>query len=335
MIRVNCQYNVGGFRLFKLFLNQEQPCILSDLAEQSCDAPAAAMKYINVEGAKAVYQKMEDGQYVFIIRSIPSIHYDDAGRATQCAAIISGDSSDKRIMDNIVIAALNNIAEFEQFFSSLFAFTDDRNVGYDASALTEYIKDKQSEKRYEGHSKLLKVTSKSSGIILFVPKSNDWQNPAVQDKVFRLLHISESDLKNAIVLTHEELSNLTNLLTITTIVIEDDGDDDKGKDTGNGGEDEGKKDPKDPGNPDDSKGKGQGGEVVITGETKGPQNTQKDLKFYLLKCYALLSVYIDAWEYVLKKHKGQVPKWEKAFIFSHIIILLLVIILIIVKINCK
>lgn len=308
MVRVNCQYNVGGFRLFKLFYGKEQEYILSEKAEYSCDAPKEVLVYINVDGCKCVYQHTDDGQYVFIVRGIPSIHHDDYGRATECAVIFSGDEGNRKTMDNIAINILNNIEEFQSFFTSLFRFSQGLNVAYDGDKLSEYISEMSKPKKYIGDSKLKRVVDKKGKLILFVPKSNDWSNYAVQEKVCRMLRINAADLKSAIVLTQSDLQAQADSLTIQTIEVTDTHDEHES------GE-----------NKNEESGDQNSTGVVVQTDVTGADNASVS---FLSCMHDILSSYIEAWTWILYK-KGKEPKCAKAFVTVHVLVVLLMLILII------
>lgn len=307
MIRVNCQYNVGGFRLFKLCYNQEMEYLLSEKAEHSTDAPIESLKYVNTAGVKFVYQHLESGEYVIVLTNIDSIYCDDSGRPTKSAVIFSSDASERNTMDNIALDILNNQERFEQFFSNLFSFYNGFNVRYNGEKIAEYIQEMQKEKTYAGESQFLKILKRTTDILCLIPIYASWSKD-VQEKISRELSLNPQWYKKAFVLTSEQWATEQNSLIISEKLIEK------------------KEEKAEQATVDEDT-------TVTTSQLQKKPDVpvEKDncnWRLYLGVCLSALSAYITAWKWLTNKKKDSDPVLMKAFIVSQIIILILLVILI-------
>lgn len=307
MIRVNCQYNVGGFRLFKLCYNQEREYLLSEEAEHSIDAPIEALKYVNIAGIKFVYQHLASGGYVIVITDIDSIYTDDAGRATKSAVIFSADATERDTMDNIAIDILNDRKRFELFFSNLFSFYHGFNIRYDGEKIAEYIQEMQKKKNYDGEASFMRIFKKSSDILCLIPIYASWTKD-VQEKIARELSLDSQWFKKALILTSELWDKEQRLLTITNEAVED--------------QDVTKK-PAEETQLVESKGED------LVGDFEFHDKPEKRSKWQIIVdvCLAALTYYFKSWSGVIKKRELEKSVLMQAFIVSQVIIGILLIIL--------
>lgn len=200
MIRTYAYYSFGGYRIYKIDGKENE--LLDDskevTAEHYLDYMEDAALFFDRGGSKVVYRSIRE-KLVLTVKEIPSLNKDSDGRPVKCAVQFIGDSSDRKVMDNMAISICSAMQDFEEFFASLFFRRG--GFGIQGEKLAEYIASFDRKMDFLGNSPLLGIPEIKGDLILFVPLSESFiRDSFVRKKTMSELKFTDAELKKCIVI---------------------------------------------------------------------------------------------------------------------------------------
>lgn len=212
MIQVYCQYSFGGYRIYKIDGIAEEPLGMSKevTIDNSLGYPDGAEIFFDRGGTKVAYRHLGD-KLVLSVKEIPSLDRDSDGRPINCAVQFIGDPDDRCTLDNMSISICNDLKAFEHFFAGLFYIRSGFRI--EGDKLSGYISSFERKIQFSGESPLLKIKTKKSEVILFVPLSDSFVNDSfVRTKTMEELQFSAADMKQCLIIPYSELAHIQGLL---------------------------------------------------------------------------------------------------------------------------
>lgn len=122
MIRYYCQFSYGGFRVFRINGEADEPLTQQEVTKnERRDFPELCEYYFDNGGVKLLYRKVTDGKIALILREIPGPTSDTDGTPIKTAIQFVGDEEDRDMLNNMCLYLIANLNSFEKRFAEMFS----------------------------------------------------------------------------------------------------------------------------------------------------------------------------------------------------------------------
>ena len=183
MIRYYCQFSYGGFRVFRINGEADEPLTQQEVTKnERRDFPELCEYYFDNGGVKLLYRKVTDGKIALILREIPGPTSDTDGTPIKTAIQFVGDEDDWDALNKMCLYLITNLNSFEKRFAEMFSLRG--GLHFAGNQLVDFFQESQD---FNGFTNLSQLISDEANEIMLISTFDELKSK--DSKLFETLKL--------------------------------------------------------------------------------------------------------------------------------------------------